>query len=218
MRTAWDLPPWSADRHALGSQVIGQAVHAGLRADEEDRATVAGSDLRRDLVLVGRVHEEHVVVHRVDLRVDGCDGVRRGVAQVPAHQGVDVTVERRAEQQPLPVRLRHVEDLAHDRQEAHVRHLVRLVEDGDGHLGQVHVAAVDEIDEAPRRRATSTVTPRSRLRICLEYGMPPAISRTLRPQVCASGLRVSLTCMAGSLAGWGRARGRADASPRHAAP
>ena len=62
--------------------------------------------------------------------------------------------------------------------------------------------------------ATSTVTPRSRARTCLAYGMPPAMRRTLSPVPCASGARVSLTCMASSRVGtstsprgrWGAAR------------
>jgi superfamily II DNA/RNA helicase len=39
-------------------------------------------------------------------------------------------------------------------------------------------------------QVSDALTPRSRLRICLEYGMPPAMSRTLRPCAWASGVTV----------------------------
>jgi hypothetical protein len=67
------------------------------------------------------------------------------LVQVAPGQPADVAVERGREQHPLSL-ARHlveqVRDLGH---EAHVDHLVGLVEDGDLHTVQAAVAALDEV-------------------------------------------------------------------------
>ena len=68
-----------------------------------------------------------------------------GVAQVALHQVVDVAVEGGGEQHPLPLGTHLVQDLGDLRQEAHVTHLVGLVQDRDAHASQSAVLALDEV-------------------------------------------------------------------------
>ena len=72
------------------------------------------------------------------------------VLLVPAHEDVDVTVERRREQQGLTVGRRGIEDPTHGRQESHVRHAVGLVEHDGLHLGQPDRPGLHQVLEAPR--------------------------------------------------------------------
>ena len=121
-----------------------------LGAHEHDRAALAGADLRDDVLLVLVRHLEHVVVHGVDAGGRRRDRVRDRVGQVLPDQAVDVTVERRREQQPLPARRGEVHDLADLRHEAHVRHLVGLVERDEVAVAQVRGALPDVVRQPAR--------------------------------------------------------------------
>ena len=123
-----------------------------LGADEHDRPAVAGGDVRHHAGLVLRGHVQHVVVHRRDARRRRRDRVGHRVGEVPPNQRVDVPVQGRREQQALAVRLHLVEELAHLRQEAHVGHVVRLVERGDIDVAELAGALLDQVGEPARCR------------------------------------------------------------------
>jgi hypothetical protein len=76
-------------------------------------------------------------------------------------------VESRGEQQPLPIRGRHVEQASYRGQEAQVRHMVGLVEDRDLNAIQSHMALLDEVLEATggRDEHVDTVPKRTDLRV-----------------------------------------------------
>jgi hypothetical protein len=103
-------------------------------------------------VLVGVLHVQQVMLHGGDRAGRRIDGVDHGVVEVGADQAVDVAVQRGREQQPLAPGLHLVEQGGHLRHEAHVRHLVGLVQDGDGDAVQPAVAAVYEVLEPAGRR------------------------------------------------------------------
>ena len=133
--------------HALLTQPLGEPVHVGLGAHEHDRAALAGADLRDDGLLVRVRNLEQVVVHGGHAGRRRRDRVRHRVGEVLPDQLVDVAVERRGEQQPLPARRGQVEDLADLRHEAHVRHLVGLVQRGEHHLAQLAGALPDVVGQ-----------------------------------------------------------------------
>ena len=137
-----------AGRHTLLRELLGEFVSTVLGAGEDDGAAFTRCDLGDNSVTVFRVHNEHVVVHGVDAGFAGVDRVLDGIVQVHLHEAVDVLVERRAEQQALAPGLAGVQDLLHRGQEAHVGHLVGFVQDHDFRLGQVHVAAFHQVDQA----------------------------------------------------------------------
>ncbi len=137
--------------HAVGEQVLGQAVGRALGVHEHDHATVAGRDLQRHVALVAVVHVEHVVLHAGDRAGARVDGVGDRVAQEAADQAVHVLVEGRGEQQSLPVRTDLLQQRGDLRQEAHVGHLVGLVEHGDLDAVETDVAAVQQVPQATGR-------------------------------------------------------------------
>ena len=65
------------------------------------------------------------------------------VVHVCTNQLVDVSIQRRAEQQPLSAGAGLIQDLLHDLGEAHIGHLVCFVQHSNRDLGQVDVAAID---------------------------------------------------------------------------
>ncbi len=131
-------------------ELLGDAVGAHLGADEDDRAALAGGDGGGDRGLVLRLHDEDVVGHGGDRAGGGVDLVRDRVDQVALDQGVDLVLERRGEQQALTAGRHQVEDLGDLGQEAHVGHLVGLVEDGDLDLVEGGGTAVDDVAQTAR--------------------------------------------------------------------
>ncbi|CUM42027.1 hypothetical protein BN2537_13019 [Streptomyces venezuelae] len=138
--------------YTVGEEPLDQPVHGPLGVEEEDRPAVAGRDLQRDGLLVGLVHHvQDVVLHGGHRAGRGVDRVHDRVVQEHLDELVDVPVERGREEQPLAARLDLLEQLGDLRQEAHVGHLVGLVEDRDRHLVEPAVAALDEVHEPAGR-------------------------------------------------------------------
>ena len=73
-----------------------------------------------------------------------------GRLQVAADELVDLAVERRGEQQALAAGGHHVEQRGDGGHEAHVGHVVGLVEDDDLDLVELAGALLDEVGEAAR--------------------------------------------------------------------
>ena len=73
------------------------------------------------------------------------------VLQEAARQADDVVVERRREQQGLPLRRQEIENALEVRQEAHVEHAIGFVQHEKLHLRQQYAATVGVIEQAARR-------------------------------------------------------------------
>ncbi len=138
--------------HAALQQLLHQPVHPVLGVEEHDHPAVARRDLDGRALLVLLVDVQHVVLHRGHGTGRGVDGVDDRVGQVAADQPVDVAVQGGREQHPLPVRAHLVQECGDLRHEAHVGHLVGLVQDGDRDVVQQAVAPVDEVLEPSGRR------------------------------------------------------------------
>ena len=95
-----------------------------------------------------------------------------GSVQVAADQQVDVAVQGGGEQHALPLGPDLVEQFGDLGHEAHVGHLVGLVQHGDGDLVQAAVAALDEVLEPSRGGDDDFAPPRSAL-ACRPIDMPP---------------------------------------------
>ncbi|GAA3185197.1 hypothetical protein GCM10020255_081450 [Rhodococcus baikonurensis] len=85
------------------TEAVGDSLATELGAGEHDRASVAGTDLGEDGILLSTVDEEDVVLHRVDARAAVFGGVGDVVGQELTNQRLDLTVEGRREQQALSV-------------------------------------------------------------------------------------------------------------------
>ena len=154
---------------ALLAQLEGDAVGAELGADEDHGAAVAVGDLGGDGLLVHRVDEQHVVLHRGDRGLGVVGRVRHRVGEVALDQLVDALVEGGREQQPLAARRHLVEDRGDLGHEAHVGHVVGLVEDGD--LDVARSTAPRSMRSLSRPGvAMSRSTPRFRALICGRVG------------------------------------------------
>ncbi|GMA18606.1 hypothetical protein GCM10025862_06270 [Arsenicicoccus piscis] len=145
-------PAVQRDGHdTLLAQLQRHAIGAELGAHEHDGAAGAVGDLGGNDLLVHRVDEQHVVLHRRDARRVGVGRVGDRVDQVAVHDLVDAAVQRRREQQALPTGGHQVEDLGDLLEEAHLGHVVGLVEDRDLDVAQVGRAALDQVAQATRR-------------------------------------------------------------------
>ena len=123
----------------------------GTREDDRAPAPLGLKDPGDDLHLVHRVGSVDDLLNGLDghtliTRVLGADVGRAG--HVAARQGDHGAGHRGAEQHRVSVGAGAGQDLLHVRKEAQVQHLVGLVQDDGGHVGQVQHAAVHEIDEA----------------------------------------------------------------------
>ncbi len=133
----------------LRRQLLRELLGVVLRAHEQDAAARARRERADELLLlVGARDVEHVVGHRGDGRVRLVDGMQHLVLQEAVHELVDAVVQRRAEQHPLPVARRLVEDAGDAREESEVGHVVGLVDDGDLHGIQLHEALLHEVFES----------------------------------------------------------------------
>ena len=90
------------------------------------------------------------MLHLVHRRLRGDDFVVDGVDQVLAHDVVDVAVEGGGEQHRLGMPHEVAQDPGDLGSEAHVGHAVGLVEHDHLDRAQVHLAPVEEVDQAPR--------------------------------------------------------------------
>ena len=138
-------------RHAVGPVL-------GAREDEGPAVLLAEQpqEERRLLQPVGRV--EHLR-HLGDGLGDGADLDADRPDEVPAHEPIDLGRHRRREAECLPVERGHAQDALDLRREAHVEHAVGLVEDDDADRAEGCRAALEVIEEAPRRRDDHVGTP-----------------------------------------------------------
>ena len=142
-------------KSALG-EFVGNALRGALGTTEDDReASALGlQDARDQFGLVEYVRAPHVLLGRLDGRARivrvGCAYVR-WLRHVATGQVDDLTGHRGREQHGLARRrgLRH--QSLNVGQEAHVEHLVGLVENENSHVRQIEVTLLGEIDQASGR-------------------------------------------------------------------
>lgn len=143
-----------------------------IRVERSDRMAVAGKELRDAVrAMAGTAEDDDgVVIDLIEKRLeqiglliirDGEDGVldgggRRaastdlndlGLLHGPLDEGIDVRRDGRGEQAGLALLGAALHDAAHIRQEAHVQHAVRFIEDEVLHLIETDGAAVQVIDK-----------------------------------------------------------------------
>ena len=117
--------------NAVLRQILGKLLRLELGAGEQDAAPFAGSEGAHQLVTVALRGFKHVVGHLVDRGRGGVDAVHLRIGKERVHNLVHTVIERSGEQHDLRVE-RHLSQQSLDRwQEAHVGHLVGLVDDGD---------------------------------------------------------------------------------------
>ena len=121
-----------------------------LGATEDDGASLTVGHLGRDDLLVLGVDEEHVVLHRLGGGGRVVGRVDDRVGEVALDEVVDAVVERRREEQPLAGCGDSVEDRRDLGHEAHLGHVVGLVEHGDRDVVHLDGAALEQVVEAAR--------------------------------------------------------------------
>src|SRR5439155_61470 len=139
---------------AMPVEEVGESVGAVLRAREDER-------LRYVVPL-----EERQEQWALQLLRDGVDRVRDpdrrcrlalevhgdGIPEHLARQPDDRRGHRRREEERLPSRRQVAEDAADVRQEAHIEHPVRLVENEDLQVLELRVRLAEVVEEPARRR------------------------------------------------------------------
>ena len=136
--------------HALLAELLHQLLGTVLGAGEEQGAVVAGGQAGHHGQLVHQRGLNQMVRHRVDGGVLRVERVGDRVVEVAVHQHLHVAVERGGEQQALAVRRGAVHQALHAGQEAHVGHVVGLVQHGDLDLVQPAVVLADQVLQAAR--------------------------------------------------------------------
>ena len=133
--------------HAAGGELAGEVLRAVLGAGEHDGAAGGGREVAQHVEARLLVDLEHVVLHRAHGARRGVRGVRDRVVEELLDQLVHAGVERRGEQHPLAAARGRLEDAAHHRQEAHVGHVVGLVDHGDLDGAEIGVALAHQVQE-----------------------------------------------------------------------
>ena len=135
-------------------EALAQAVGAvlGAREDQDPRHRRIGEQVGQELRLV-------VAPDHVDLLAHGLGGRRRRrhrdpdrIDHEPLRQLGDLARHGGGEEQRLPLHRHGADDPLHVRQEAHVEHAVRLVEDEDGDRVEPDVSLLEQVEEASRGR------------------------------------------------------------------
>ena len=131
------------------AQLLGEPVGAVLGPHEEQRASLAAGDFRRDRHLVLRAEHQHAVLGQAGVNRRG-DRVQRGIADVGGHQLAHPAVQGGGEEHPLTAGRRGVEDPGDRGQEAEVGHVVSLVDHGYLDPAEPASSAFHEVDEPAR--------------------------------------------------------------------
>ena len=147
----------AVDRDRLAAEsleVLDETVGHVLRADEHVDVAAFGrlEDACQQARLVHPVDLHEVLVHvRCGLTLGEVRAGERRADHVAARHAHDRGRHRRAEQHRVPVDRAGLDEPLDVGQEAHVEHLVSLVEDERAHVGEVERAAVEVVDQPARR-------------------------------------------------------------------
>ena len=135
---------------ALALEQPHHAVGPMRRAHEHDRATSAGADTGGDRRALGLLHADEALLERVHGFDRGRDGSEHGILLVAPRERADGAVERGREQQRLRTALDLLEDALDLGHEAHVGHLIGLVEDDELDVGDGHLALREQVVQTSR--------------------------------------------------------------------
>ncbi len=135
----------------------------GPRENEYLAPIVMTDQPRQQTALLVATHRMHPLRDRVDRRVARRDFDRLRPIEQLVREGLDLVRECRREQQVLALPWQQREDALHVRQEPHVEHPIRLVEDEDFDPREIDVALLQVIEQAARC-SNQDVDPASELR------------------------------------------------------
>ena len=138
--------------NAGGVELLGELLRAVLGAGEDHGAAGRGDQIDEDWQVRVARDVQHVVLERRHDRLRGVRLVHRRLVHVALDEGVDLLVERGGEQHALPALGGLIHQATHRREEAHVGHVIGLVENGDLDGGQRGEALPDEILQAAGAR------------------------------------------------------------------
>ena len=127
----------------------GDVIDAEPGLHEHDRGAVPVDELDGGIETLHRRLDHEPVLHLTAVLL-AHQVVHRRIAQVLAHQLVDVAVEGGRPQHGLAAGGGHVEDLAHVGHEAQVGHAVGLVDHAHLDRAEVAVALLDDVEQAAR--------------------------------------------------------------------
>ena len=139
--------------HATILQRLGDAVGAALGAREDDDSLerAVRQEMAEQRALVGGVHEVDALVDPVDRAALRRDLDLLRILQDLRRELGDVARHGRREEQRLAVLGDRAGDTTDVTNEAHVEHAVGFVEDEEGHAAELHVTAVDQVEQTARR-------------------------------------------------------------------
>ena len=149
------LAATAVDRFGLRAELVellGEAVGAVTGATEHERRSEGGGDAGHVARAVGALGQPEEVLGGGDVRALLADLVPAGVVLEVVDELGDRAFERRREQQHLALGGGRADDAAHGRQEAHVGHLVGLVDDDRGHLVEPQGTHLQQVLEAAGAR------------------------------------------------------------------
>ena len=112
---------------------------------------LSASSAVQQRLLAGRLDEHHRLVHPLGRRRDRGHRDLDGVGEQPVGEFGDLARHGGGEEQRLALGRDHCRQLADVVDEAHVEHLVGLVEDEDLHVRQHDSALVDEVEQPAGR-------------------------------------------------------------------
>lgn len=132
-------------------QFARETISRALGAHEQQRSLRAGRNRDSDIDLGFWCHTDEAMLHRGNVLVLSHNLVVNGIVLVTLHKAVDVTVERRREEQCLMLVFDAAKDALDLGHEPHIGHLVSLIEDHDANLVQIQRATVEQVVEAAGR-------------------------------------------------------------------
>ena len=180
-------------------ELLHEPVRTVLRAGEHDRRVDRSEHVAGEAtacVTVGGPEQVADITGRGRLLGEG---VPDRIVLVALDQRVDVTVERRGEQQRLATVGGAVEQTHDLGQEPHVGHAVRLVEDDDVDGRQVDRATLHEVGEAARRGDEDVDATAHRAEVTTDAR--PAVDRRDAETACTGEREDGLCDLTGELAG-----------------
>ena len=131
------------------AELLGHLLGAVLGAREHHAPARAGGERLDEGLLVVRMGHQHLVVHGGHRGLGVVRRVQHRVLEELLDQHVHAVVQRGGEQQPLRALRGLGEDAGDHGQEAHVGHVVGLVQHGDADVFEREQALLDEVLETP---------------------------------------------------------------------
>ena len=139
-------------RNTRHRELLRELLRPMFRTGEQQRTIPASGEFTHDRRLVGDSDSEHVVGHRVDRCDRRVDRVHDGSIKEALHEYIDAVVERRREQQSLPIVGRRFHETANGGKKSEIGHVIRLIEHRYLDAGETAVPLLDQVFETARAR------------------------------------------------------------------